>query len=856
MAVGQPEDLSTALGATVADPAPRADADPGPEIETIGRYQVGARLGAGAMGVVWVALDPQLERKVAIKVVHPRLASSPEASRRMLREARAMAKLSHRGVVAVYDAGEADGRLFIAMELIDGETLTERLRRPDLAPPKMWRERLALVLQAGRGLAAAHAGGVLHRDFKPDNVLVDRAGRVCVGDFGLATLGQARGHASTPWRAVSEVGLTTTGALLGTPLYMSPEQLRSQVGDASGDQFAFCVTAYEALYRVRPFAGAERGLDAIPALIERIEAAEPASSQDENVVPSAVHEVLVRGMAPRAEDRWPDIESVLRALEAASGLRARRRRRIALAASVTALVIAAASTGAMLNARALPRRAEKKPLFRVPSFASVAIDPDGRQIAVGFDLIELHGPGGETPLTIPLQHGATRVLGLDFDHDELGYSTSSHGERISWQRSRGASPSPDQPVNRVWVARVAGGDLYAAGQGTGWTTLLYLADGKERRRWPIMFDELRGLSVAPDRHRFAYLEQNTNQLVIASLEGESFRTPAFANPTAVVWTDDTHLVFAKGTQVSPTLSELVVSSDHVGPAREIYRQPSGWIMRLAAGGGRLLFVDGSPISRVRLVSGVVRGTATTRDFDSARLSAELGWTPGGELLVWNRNTLHLSRGPAAGPFAEMPLELAHEPVNATFAGDLLIATTRSENGRDVDAYDLETGVRRWTIADRLIAVRCTDDRRAPCVALRRHEQRDQILELDPVAGTLGKLIFEGPMIADVALRGDGHMFLASTTLQELGPDHGTPRPLASALSNVRSVAFGPEGTLMTAGTAAGPFYAVERLAADGSARPILSSETELTLMVRCSPDGDSIAVIGRSFAAELSELVR
>ncbi|CAN5167086.1 hypothetical protein BH11MYX1_BH11MYX1_35190 [soil metagenome] len=828
-----------------------------PTAPDIGRYQVLSRLGAGAMGVVWLAVDPQLERKVAIKVVHPRLASSPEASRRMLREARAMAKLSHRGVVAVYDAGETDGRLFIAMELIDGETLTERLRRPDLASPKMWRERLALVLQAGRGLAAAHAAGVLHRDFKPDNVLVDHGGRVCVADFGLATLGQTREHGLTIDERASAPELTMTGALMGTPVYMSPEQLRGQVTDAFGDQFAFCVTAYEALYRVRPFVGEERGLDSIPALIDRIEAAQPAPGDDANVVPTAVREVLLRGMRPRGEDRWPDIEAVLVALDTASGLRARRRRRIALAAVAVAVVAAAASTGALLYARATPRRAEKKPLFRVPRAAAIAIDSDGRQIAVGFDHIELHRPGGDSPVTIPLQHTTDRLIGMGFDGDELGFSTVSHGERISWHLARGLSPAPDQPGDRVWVARVAGGELYADGYGTAATALFYVGgSGKALRHWPISYTELRTIAVSPSGRRFTYLDEHSDQLVVVALAGASFRSPAIANPTAVVWSDDDHLIFAKGTQISPTISELEVASDHVGRAKEIYRQPSGWIMRLAAGGGRLLFVDGSPVSRVRLTSSDPQGTLLTRDFDSARLAAELGWSPDGELLVWNRNTLHLARGPANGPYVEMSIEVAREPVNATFACDLVIVATRSEDGRDLDAYNMKTGAHVWKVADTLLAVRCADDRHAPCVALRRHEPNDQILEFDPIAGTIGGRIFEEPGISDVALRGDGHVFLASNTLQELVPGLATPTVLASSLSTVRSVAFGPDRTLVTAGTTHQNVYAVERSTPEGKFLPIMTSETELVLLVRSSPDGTSLAVVGRTFAAELSELVR
>ncbi|MBA2542501.1 MAG: serine/threonine protein kinase, partial [Deltaproteobacteria bacterium] len=156
---------------------------------SIGRYVLHKRLGAGAMGVVWSARDPKLDRDVAIKLVHPELARSEHAATRLLREARAMAKLSHRSVITVHDAGDVDGQLWLAMELVRGTTLGHLLRSRAAAAIGDWPHWLAMTLDAGRGLAEAHRNGVLHRDFKPDNVMVDPAGRVCVGDFGLAMLG-------------------------------------------------------------------------------------------------------------------------------------------------------------------------------------------------------------------------------------------------------------------------------------------------------------------------------------------------------------------------------------------------------------------------------------------------------------------------------------------------------------------------------------------------------------------------------------------------------------------------------------------------------------------------------------------
>ncbi|MEM9072172.1 MAG: serine/threonine-protein kinase [Myxococcota bacterium] len=209
--------------------------------DRIGRFHVLRLVGKGAMGVVVEAYDPQLDRRVAIKLLHSR--ASNEA--RLQQEARAMAQLSSPHVVTVYDVGTFDGGVFIAMEFVEGSTLREWLET-ERAPAEIQR----VLREAGRGLSAAHSAGVVHRDFKPENVLIDREGGAKVTDFGLA-----RAPESRPMLAdVGEVALTRTGALLGTPAYMAPEQLRGDTADERADQYAFAVTAWEALAGSRPIA--------------------------------------------------------------------------------------------------------------------------------------------------------------------------------------------------------------------------------------------------------------------------------------------------------------------------------------------------------------------------------------------------------------------------------------------------------------------------------------------------------------------------------------------------------------------------------------------------------------------------
>jgi tetratricopeptide (TPR) repeat protein/predicted Ser/Thr protein kinase len=302
----------------------------------IGRYIVLGALGEGGMGVVYAAYDPELDRKVALKVLLRGRSGSARAHERLLREAQALARLSHPNVVAVHDVGTHDGRVFIAMEFIAGATLTATVaaERPDAAAI------LRLYRAAGQGLAAAHRAGLVHRDFKPDNVMVDPDGRVRVVDFGLAlAAAEASPTDSLVPGATNHSNLTMTGALMGTPAYMAPEQHLGAATDARTDIFAFCVALYEHLYGERPFAGDSVVRVAAEVLEGRIREA-PRGSK----VPRALRRVLLRGLARDPQDRHPTMDALLAELDAA--LAAPTRRRLFIAGGVAlALGLAALAFG-------------------------------------------------------------------------------------------------------------------------------------------------------------------------------------------------------------------------------------------------------------------------------------------------------------------------------------------------------------------------------------------------------------------------------------------------------------------------------------------------------------------------------
>ena len=301
---------------------------------TIGRYTFLKELGQGGMGVVCTAYDPKLDRKVAIKLTRSLATASVERRGRILREAQAMARLSHPNVVQVYEVGELRDELFVAMEFIDGVDLSEWLGER----ARGWREVQRVFLAAGRGLAAAHAAGLVHRDFKPANVLVGADGRVLVGDFGLARAsGAIEGEAPrAPVAAGSELAspLTANGALLGTPAYMAPETLARGVSDAATDQFAFSVALFEALHGARPFAGRE-----VAAVLRAILEDEPSIPAGVEV-PGWLQRVVLRGLRKRPEERWPSMDALLAALAHDPAARARTIRRVVLAVSaVTATAL-------------------------------------------------------------------------------------------------------------------------------------------------------------------------------------------------------------------------------------------------------------------------------------------------------------------------------------------------------------------------------------------------------------------------------------------------------------------------------------------------------------------------------------
>ena len=350
-----------------SEPVPRSLRRPGVRL---GRYMLGERLGAGGMGLVYRARDPDLDRDVAIKLV---VEPSEAARARLLVEARAVARINHPNVVAVHDVGTVDGEVYVAMELVEQGTLADWLRTP--AP---WRATLARFLEAGRGLDAAHRAGLVHRDFKPTNVLIDANGRARVSDFGLA-------HPNA-----------TDAPAAGTPSYMAPEQHAGAVVDARADQYSFCVALRDAI--------AARAPRRVRAVIERGLAIDPAA-------------------------RWPSMDALLGALE-----RALRSRRLLVVVTVALAAGAAGVIAAAIMARG--RVVVEDPLPRVDHITRITdapgcdespvFAPDGRTIY--FDAAI---DGDSDLFAYELHGGAIRRLTSTAGWDLLA-RPSPDGKRLAW----------------------------------------------------------------------------------------------------------------------------------------------------------------------------------------------------------------------------------------------------------------------------------------------------------------------------------------------------------------------------------------------------------------------------------------
>jgi tetratricopeptide (TPR) repeat protein/predicted Ser/Thr protein kinase len=398
-----PEEEKTETEPMRAPPREPGPARP-PSLQ-LGRFLLLKVLGQGGMGVVYAAYDPDLDRRVALKLllVKDEGTNLEEGRARLVREAQAMARVSHPHVIPVFEVGAWDDQVFVAMELVEGGTLREWLRER----PRSWREVLEKYLAAGKGLAAAHAAGLVHRDFKPANVLVGHHGRVYVTDFGLARPDalftperRATQEALPLPRPVSALHqpLTQVGVVQGTPHYMSPEQFRGDSLDARSDQFSFCAALYLALYNTRPFDPNEMSRAAAPRTPSRSSTVPHRGGTESTTTPASasiiqepprkvkvpvwVRRAVMRGLSLDPAERFASMEALLEALS--QERRLARRRWLGMGA-LAGLALAAVGSAVVWRSR-LCTGAERR-------MAEVWGAPEHQRLAAAFQ--KAGGPTAE-----------------------------------------------------------------------------------------------------------------------------------------------------------------------------------------------------------------------------------------------------------------------------------------------------------------------------------------------------------------------------------------------------------------------------------------------------------------------------
>lgn len=463
------------------------------ETVRIGRFTLLGTIGSGGMGVVYAARDEELNRKVAVKLIHGDVDDAEEEQSRLFAEAQALARLSHPNVVQVYEVGKYEGRVYVAMEFLPGPTLAAWVRDED----RPWRSVLDKYLEAGEGLAAAHAAGMIHRDLKPANLLLGADGHARVVDFGLARqLEQVETDDGGPSGSHAIAALASSTALIGTPAYMSPEQVRRRGVDARSDQYSFCVALYEALFGRRPHEG-----KSTPVVLVEIARGKIIPPPRNTGVPGRVIQTILRGLSRDPDDRFVDMATLLAELRRDPWT---RRWQFLGATTLVSLTAVAAWPGV-----------EDDPCADIDTNGANVWDDDRRAetrtafAATELSIADASWQGVDRRLTTWLgEWGAARVSACEAHHVHRAQSAELHALRIACLDRRLAQAE-------ALIAELQGADEGVVRQATrGVAALPKVARCDDAVR-------LRERGAPPDDERVAGIEARLASASAASAVGKT-----------------------------------------------------------------------------------------------------------------------------------------------------------------------------------------------------------------------------------------------------------------------------------------------------------------------------------------------
>jgi serine/threonine protein kinase len=744
------DDKSNDVGSAPTDPATTTSGAPHAPVvrgDSFGRYTIRELIGAGGMGEVFAAHDPILNRMVALKMLKPSVAgASFEARARFEREAQAMARLNHPNVVSVFDVGEVGDRVFVAMELVDGPTLAKWLSDR----PRGWREVVRVFVEAGRGLEAAHAVGIIHRDFKPSNVIL--GDRVRVADFGLARTAREP-HAPSPASPDGPIDSTVTqsGQLVGTPAYMSPEQMAGASPTAASDQYSYCVALHEALFGARPGAPALRG-DA----------------------PGWLRNVVQRGLELQPDARFPSMRHLLAEL----GRERKRSRR-----SVVVVVAGTAVAGLVVWSLRTPVPTPGPDLAPVV-FAKEAADSSIRDIVISRDgaylaylmqtgiMVEPRAGGPRSTLSPPPGLGALESIALSRTGDKVFAAFMTQGTREIWaldvtggRRERRVPPAsaPDFRIHAAWDVGPDGSLFVIPGRDEDPYVRLARVDTAGALRMLADSNGMLGRpSVSMDGARVAIVESRDGVASVNVVDVAN-RTPTVVvrhNCRQVDWFGPRSLACVEARDGASALVELTLPD---GPgemrARDRFVSPMLTALVRVRGTSTGIFLRAWSLEQRLCTIDLERGGQLSMPATGSITDvAPAGWTASGSLIFGANmhgrlqimalrpdDRIDVVRG---GPTAEVPLAVLGETIvfgqfpggeNLIPRGDITYGRVYPPRGElfrlGPDGNAVALGA-----ASNFLALRCAGDRAPPCLLMEKSGDDAYAVRWDPESGVRGQVV--------------------------------------------------------------------------------------------------------------------